>query len=30
MKLDKQFLAQIEKMIRAGGYYTLFITAEDH
>ena len=31
IKLDLQFLAQNSgKMIRAGGYYSLFITAENH
>ena len=31
MKLDKQFLAQnSENMKRAGSYYALFITAENH
>ena len=30
MKLDLQFLAQnSRKMMRAGGYYSLFITAEN-
>ena len=31
MKLDKQFLAQnSENMMRAGNYYSLFITAENY
>ena len=31
MKLDLQFLAQnSRKMMQAGGYYSLFITAENH
>ena len=31
MILDKQFLVQnSENMMRAGGYYSLFITAENY